>query len=128
MRYLATYAALVTSTEVQWLAYFATQLITTRESWRTLATELFFVFCFLSHFYLPASGCGLRCRPFSPPVRAFSFLSRTGFSILTARRLSSNVANSRPRASRESICAQEKVPANLYEYALRGTRTHAIDL
>ena len=48
------------------------------------------------------------------------FLSRIGFSIPTARRLSSNVANSRFRAFRESICAQEKVPTNLYEYALGG--------
>ena len=32
--------------------------------------------------------------------------------------LSSSVANSRSRAFRKSICAQEKVPTNLYEYAL----------
>ena len=44
----------------------------------------------------------------------------------TARRLSSNVANSRFRAFRESIRAQEKVPTHLYEYALWGTRTHEI--
>ena len=50
------------------------------------------------------------------------------FSIPTARRLPSNVANSRFRAFRESICAQEKVPTNLYEYALGVTRTREIDL
>ena len=27
-----------------------------------------------------------------------------------------------------SICAQEKVPTNLYAYALGGARTHEIDL
>ena len=54
------------------------------------------------------------------------FLSRIGFRVPTARRLSSNVANSRFRAFRESICAQNKVPTNLYEYALGGT--HEIDL
>ena len=58
-----------------------------------------------------------------PPGTCLQFLSRIGFSIPTARRLSSNVANSRFRAFRESICAQEKVPTNLYEYALGGTRT-----
>ena len=79
-------------------------------------------FFFLSHFYVPApiwTSCGLMCRPFSLPVciiRAFSVLSRIGFSIPTARRFSSNVANSRCRALRESIGAQEKVlRTNLYE-------------
>ena len=63
-----------------------------------------------------------------PPGTCLQFLSRIGFSIPTARRLSSNLANSRSRAFRESICAQEKVPESLYEYALGGTRTHEIDL
>ena len=63
-----------------------------------------------------------------PPGTGLQFLSRIGLSIRTARRLSSNVANSSFRAYRESICAQEKVPANLCEYALGGTRSHEIDL
>ena len=63
-----------------------------------------------------------------PPGTFLQLLSRIGLSISTARRLSSNVANSRFRAFRESICAQEKAPTNLYEYALGGTRTHEIDL
>ena len=68
-------------------------------------------------------------RPFYTPVRAFNFVRAfVGLSIPTARRFSLNVANSRSRAFRESIRAQEKVPTNLYEYALGGTRTHAIDL
>ena len=41
---------------------------------------------------------------------------------------SSSVANSRSRAFRKSICAQEKVPTNLYKYALGGIRTHETDL
>ena len=41
---------------------------------------------------------------------------------------SSSVANSRSRAFGKSICAQEKVPTNLYEYALGGVRTHETDL
>ena len=44
-----------------------------------------------------------------PPGTCLQFLSRIGFSIPTARRLSSNFANSRFRAFRESICAQEKL-------------------
>ena len=63
-----------------------------------------------------------------PPGTCLQFLSRVGFSIPTARRLSSNVANSRFRAFRESVWAQEKIPTDLYEYALGGTRTHEIDL
>ena len=42
--------------------------------------------------------------------------------------LSSSVANSRSRAFRKSVDAQEKVSTNLYEYALGGIRTHEIDL
>ena len=40
----------------------------------------------------------------------------------------SSAANSRSRAFRKSICAQEKIPANIYEYALGGIRTHETDL
>ena len=102
----------------------------------TVYTTFFFMFSFFifvfSRFYFSSfwTSCGLRCRPFSPPGTCLQFLSRIGFSVPTARRLSSNVANSRFRAFRESICAQEKVPTNLYEYeyALGGTRTHEIDL
>ena len=63
-----------------------------------------------------------------PPGSCLQFLSRIGFSDPTARRFSSSVANSRSRAFRKSICAQEKVPTNLYEYALGGARTHETDL
>ena len=75
------------------------------------ARTFFFSSCFLDRlFYFPAqlvggflpsaifwTSRGHRCRPFSPPVRAFNFLWRIGFSIPTARRFSSNVANSRSR-------------------------------
>ena len=67
----------------------------------------FFVSLLLSTF---STSCGLRCRPFSPPGTCLQFLWRIRFSITTARRLSSNVANSRTRAFRESIYAQEKSP------------------
>ena len=72
------------------------------------------------------SSCGLKCHRF-PPVRALS-LSRIGVSIPIARRLSSIIANTRFRAFRESMCAQEEIPTNLYEYALGMTRTHEINL
>ena len=83
----------------------------------------FFVSLLLSSFW---TSCGLRCRPF-PPVRAFSFIAHK-VQHSRCSSISSNVANSRFLAFRESICAQEKVPTNLYEYALGGTRTHEIDL
>ena len=63
-----------------------------------------------------------------PPGSCLQFLSRIGFSNPTARRFSSSVAHSRSRAFRKSICAQEKVPTNLYAYALGGARTHETDL
>ena len=77
----------------------------------------------LSHFYFPASGQALVSGVVpSSRYRCFQFLSCS-----TARRFSSNVANSRSRAFRESIHAQE-VPTKLYQHALRGTRTYALDL
>ena len=63
------------------------------------------------HFYFPAQPVGgftlsdLPDKPWSqvsslPPCTCLQFLSRMGFSIPTARRFSSNVANSRSRAFR----------------------------
>ena len=85
----------------------------------TVYTTFFFMFSFFifvfSRFYFSSfwTSCGLRCRPFSPPGTCLQFLSRIGFSVPTARRLSSNVANSRPRAFRESIFYARK---RTYEY------------
>ena len=66
-----------------------------------------------------------------PPGSCLQFLSRIRLSNPTARRFfiefSTGLANSRSRAFRKSICAQEKVPTNLYEYALGGIRTHETD-
>ena len=54
---------------------------------KRLAPPAVFIFLFLalllSSFW---TSRGHKCRPFSPPVLAFSFLSRIGFSNLTARR------------------------------------------
>ena len=63
-----------------------------------------------------------------PPGTCLQFLSRIGVSIPIARRLSQFIANSRFRAFRESMCAQEEIPTNLYEYALGMTRNHEINL
>ena len=63
-----------------------------------------------------------------PPGSCLQFLSRIGSAIPLLVDLSSRVANSRSRAFHKSICAQEKVPTNLYEYALGGARTHETDL
>ena len=82
------------------------------------------------HFYFPTHLDKLWSQVSSllPPGTCLQFLSRIGLGFPTARRPSSNVANSRSRAFRESIYARQKVPTNLYEYALGGTRTHAIEL
>ena len=72
----------------------------------------FFLFFFNHHFYFPAQLVGgftlsdLLDKPWSqvssllPPGTCLQFLLRIGFSIPTARRFSSNVANSRSRAFR----------------------------
>ena len=49
-----------------------------------------------------------------------------GMYEITLRNMLS-VANSRSHAFRKLICAQEKVPTKLYEYALGGIRTHVTD-
>ena len=70
------------------------------------------------------------CHPFSPPVLTFNFNRATGFAIPLCSSIFHrvSVANSRSRAFRKSICAQEKFPTNLHEYALGGARTHETDL
>ena len=74
--------------------------------------SFFFFFFFDYHFYFPAqlvggfTLSGLPDKPWSqvssllPPGTCLQFLSCIGFSIPTARRFSSNVANSRSRAFR----------------------------
>ena len=86
----------------------------------------FFPFCtlLLSSFW---TSCGHRSRPF-PPVIAFNFCRALGSAIPLLVDISSSVANSRSRAFRKSICAQEKISTKLYKYALVETRTYETDL
>ena len=85
----------------------------------------FFFTHLLSSFW---TSRGHRCRPFSPPVLAFNFYRTQGSAIPLLVDFSSSVANSRSCAFRKSICAQEKVPTVLFEYALGGIQTHETDL
>ena len=62
-----------------------------------------------------------------PPGSCLQFLSRIGFNNHCSS-IFHRVANSRSRAFRKSIFAQEKVPTILYEYAIGGARTHETDL
>ena len=90
---------------------------------------LSFLFIFLFHIHLLSSfwtSRGHRCRPVFPPVVAVNFYCEWGSAIPLLVDFSSSVANS--RVFRKSICAQEKSPTNLYEYALGGIRTHETDL
>ena len=88
------------------------------------------VFFFFSH----TSTFQLLDKPWSqvssllPPGSCLQLLSRIGFSNPTDRRFSSRVANSRSRVFGKSICPREKVPTNIYKYALGGIRTHEADL
>ena len=63
----------------------------------------------LSRFW---TSRGHRCRPFFPPASAFNLYRALGSAIPLLVDFSSCVANSRSRAFRKSICAQEKVPTN----------------
>ena len=87
-------------------------------------------FFFLAHFYFPASGQAVDTGvvPFPPRFLPLIFIAHLGSALPLLVDFSSNVANSRSRAFRQSICAQEKVPTNLYECALGGARTHDTDL
>ena len=85
---------------------------------------------FSSHFYFPASGQAVVTSvvPSSPRFLPSIFIAHRVQQSQCSSVFQSSVANSRSRAFRKSICAQEKVPTNLYEYALVGARTHDTDL
>ena len=100
-----------------------------RWKWKLAFNIISFIF-FWPHFF-----CQLLDKPWSQvswllPSRTFlQFLSRIGFRFPTPSRFSSNVANSFMISclSRVNLC-RRKVPTIIYEYALGGTRTHAIYL
>ena len=100
-----------------------------RTDWVALYTYIYIYY--FSHTLLLSSfwtSRGHRCRPFSPPVLAFNSYPAQGSAIPKLVDFSSSAVNSRSRAFRKSISAQEEVPTNLYEYALGGIRTHETDL
>ena len=92
--------------------------------------DVFFLFFFLTL----TSTFQLLDKPWSqvssllPPGSCLQFYCAQGSAIPLLVDISASVANSRSRAFRKSICAQEKVPTNSYEYALGGIRTHETDL
>ena len=67
-----------------------------------------------STFQLLDNSRGHRCRPFFPPGSCLQFLSRIGFSNPPARRISSNVANSRSRAFPQINFVHKKKPLRIY--------------
>ena len=104
-------------------------------SWVLIAISVVLRSIFFFFFFSRTSTFQLLDKPGSqvlsllPPGSCLQFLSRIGFSNPTARRFFMEcLANSRSRAFCKSICAEEKVPTNLYEYALGGIRTHETDL
>ena len=89
----------------------------------------FFLF-FFAHFYFPASGQAVVTGVFPSSPR---FLP----SIFIAHRVQQSHCSSifhrvllthALAVSASQFCGQEKVPTNLYEYALGGARTHETDL
>ena len=105
--------------------------LSTSQNWDNLTFAYLFYFILFAHFS-PASGqqavvTGVISSPprFLPSI----FIAhRVHSAIPLLADFSSSVAKSRSRVFRKSICAQEKVPTNLYEYALGGNRTHETDL
>ena len=80
---------------------------------------------FFTRFYFPASGQAVVTGVVPSPPRFLPsiFVAHRGQIPLLVD-FSSSIDNSRFRAFGKSICAQEKVPTNLYECALGGIRTH----
>ena len=95
--------------------------------YRSTGVFFFFVHTLLSRFWT-SRGHRSQVSSLLPPVLAFDFYRAQGLAIPLLVDFSSSVANSRCRAFCKSICAQEKVPTNLYEYALGGARTRETDL
>ena len=96
-----------------------------------LMLSYFILFSLFFHTFLLSSfwtSRGHRCRPSFPPGSCLKVYRAWGSAIPLLVDFSWSVANSRFRAFRKSICAQEKVPTNFYEYALGGIRTHETDL
>ena len=101
----------------------------TKKPFHPWCVQVFFFFS-NHHYYFPAQLAGgfytqrssgqavFTGVVHSPPRYVPSFLSRIGFSIPTARRFSSNVANPRSRAFRYSIFMQEKI--------LTSSRVHSV--
>ena len=90
---------------------------------------VFFLFPHTFTFFPPSGQAVVTSVVLSPPpVLAFNFYRAEGSAIPLLVDFSSSVANSRSRVFRKSICAQVKVPTNLYEYALGGIRTYETDL
>ena len=91
----------------------------------SLLFTFFFLVFFSSFFFSHTSTFQLLDKPWSqvssllPPVLAFNFYRAWGLAIPLLVDFSSSVANSRSRAFRKSICAQETA-TYLYEYALGG--------
>ena len=97
-------------------------------------SQLECIFIFIYIFFSHTFNLQLLDKPWTqvssllPPGFCLQFSSRIGFSNPLLLDFSSTVANSRFRAFRKSICAQEKIPTSLHEYVLGGARTHETDL
>ena len=74
------------------------------------------------------TSCVHRCRLFFPPALAFNFIAHRVQQSHRSSIFHRVIANTRSRAFRKSVCAQKKVPKNLYEYAPGGARTLDTDL
>ena len=79
--------------------------------------QLYIFFTLTSTFQLLGKPWGHRCCPFFAPVLAFDFYRAEGSAIpLLVDVSSSVVANSRSRAFRKSVGAQEKIPTIFFLY------------
>ena len=102
------------------LCCFVLDVLLAADCWLIISSSDFFFFgtLLLSSFWTSRDH---RCRPsLPPPGYCLHFFLRIGFSTHWSSIFLSNVANSRSRAFRKSIGAQEKSREKIYEYALRG--------
>ena len=127
-RSIARGRVLVRNLQIGLCCFVLDVLLIAADCWLIMSSSFFFIFL-LEHFYFPASGHtsrGHRCRPsLSPPGSCLQFFIAHRVQHPLIVDFSSSVANSRSRAFRKSISAQDE---KLYEYSLGGIQTHEADL
>ena len=118
-------------TESDFFSSFLRREIPGTFGFEVMRSQAFFLFFIIAHFYFPASGqavvTGANPSPprFLPSIFIAHRVQQSHCSSIFHRTL---LTHALALSASQFICPQEKVPTNLYEYALGGARTHETDL